>query len=362
MKRCDIDLDNVKQTAVLIVDPVHPEAVLIQQAATVLKNGGLVAFPTETVYGLGANALDDRAVQSIFVAKARPAYDPLIVHLAGCERLPDVVADVPALVYELADHFWPGPLTLVLPRHERVPPTVTAGGPTVAVRVPAHPVALALIRAADVPVAAPSANRFGRLSPTQAAHVLDDLDGRIDLVLDGGATPVGVESTVLSLATPVPMILRPGGVSREALEAVLGEVDVLARSFASDEVVPSPGTLTKHYAPRARLMLYRGSREAVLLAMRQAALDLIDCGERVGVLITDEDISAFSSTSAILQPVGSSGDLAVVAQRLFASLRALDQAGVSVILARDFSVTGLGLAIRDRLVRAAEGRVIEVAE
>ena len=269
-----------------------------------------------------------------------------------------------ALAYELADHFWPGPLTLVLPRHARVPSAVTAGGPTVAVRVPAHPVALALIRAAGVPVAAPSANRFGRLSPTQAAHVLDDLDGRIDLVLDGGPTPVGVESTVLSLATPVPMILRPGGISREALEAVLGEVDVLARSFASDEVVPSPGTLDETL--RATCQVGALSRMRGMLcscAMRQAALDLIRCGERVGVLITDEDISAFDeyfvqSFSPLVQPE----TWRTVARRLFASLRALDQAGVSVILARDFGATGLGLAIRDRLMRAADGRVIEVAE
>lgn len=352
----------VKQTVVLIVDPVSPEPALIQQAATVLKDGGLVAFPTETVYGLGANALDARAVQGIFTAKARPANDPLIVHLAGYERLLDVVAGVLPLAYDLAEHFWPGPLTLVLPRHARVPLAVTAGGPTVAVRVPAHPVALALIRAAGVPVAAPSANRFGRLSPTRAEHVLDDLEGRIDLVLDGGPTPVGVESTVLSLVTPVPTILRPGGISREALEAVLGEVDVLERAFSSEEAAPSPGTLTKHYAPRAELVLYQGARNAVLRAMRQAALDLICEGTHVGLLINDEDFPAFAGISATLQSVGTAGRLEDVARQLFAALRALDQAGVAVILARDFGTGGLGLAIRDRLARAANGHIVEVGD
>ena len=287
---------------------------------------------------------------------------PLIVHLAGRERLPEVVSGVPPLAYELADHFWPGPLTLVLPRHARVPPAVTAGGPTVAVRVPAHPVALALIRAAGVPVAAPSANRFGRLSPTQAEHVLDDLEGRIDLVLDGGPTPVGVESTVLSLATSVPTILRPGGVSREALEIVLGEVAVLKCSLSSGEVVPAPGMLTKHYAPRAKLVLYQGPRDAVLRVMRQATVDLISEGTHVGLLLIDEDFPAFASISATFQSVGSAGKLEDVARRLFATLRALDQAGVSVILVRDFGTAGLGLAIRDRLVRAADGSVIEVCD
>lgn len=362
MSQDEIGPDNVKQTVVLAVDPVCPEAAAIRRAAAVLRNGGLVAFPTETVYGLGANALVECAVQGIFAAKDRPAYDPLIVHLAGREWLSDVAAGVPPLACELADRFWPGPLTLVLPRHARIPSVVTAGGPTVAVRVPAHPVALALIRAAGVPVAAPSANRFGRLSPTQAAHVLDDLDGRIDLVLDGGPTPVGVESTVLSLAAPVPTILRPGGISREALEAALGQVDVLERALLPDEGVSSPGTLTKHYAPRARLVLYRGGREGVLQAMDRAASQLVDEGERVGMLVADEDFAAFDGATVLLQSVGAAEDLADVARRLFASLRALDQAGVSVILVRDFGASGLGLAIRDRLVRAADGRVLEVEE
>jgi L-threonylcarbamoyladenylate synthase len=346
---------------VLPVDPTAPDPAAIRQAAAVLQDGGLVAFPTETVYGLGANALDAEAVQGIFVAKGRPAYDPLIVHLAGVEALSDVVAEIPPLVETLATRFWPGPLTLVLPRAPHIPLTVTAGGPTVAVRVPAHPVALALIRAAGFPIAAPSANRFGHLSPTQAVHVLDDLEGRIDLLLDGGPTPVGVESTVLSLVTPVPTILRPGGVSREALVAVLGQVDVAGRVLTAEDVIPSPGVLAQHYAPRAKLTLYQGSRKAVLRTMREAAMQLASAGQRVGLLLAASgDAATFEGIPATIQAIDTTGDLEGAARQLFTALRALDRAGVTVILARDFGARGLGLAIRDRLTRAAAGNVVSV--
>ncbi len=348
------------KTLVLPVDPTTPDPVAIRQAAEVLQHGGLVAFPTETVYGLGANALDAEAVQRIFAAKGRPAYDPLIVHLAGPEALPDVVAEVPPLAEALATHFWPGPLTLVLPRGLHIPLAVTAGGPTVAVRIPAHPVALALIRAAGFPIAAPSANRFGHLSPTQAVHVLDDLDGRIDLLLDGGPTPVGVESTVLSLVTPAPTILRPGGVSREALAAVLGQVDVTGRVFTAEDIVPSPGALKQHYAPRARLTLYQGTPQAVLPALHAAAAQLATAGQRVGLLLAEGDAVAFADLPVIVQSIEIAGGLEGAARQLFTALRALDRAGVTTILARDFGARGLGLAIRDRLTRAAAGNVVKV--
>ena len=232
----------MRQTEVLKIDPTCLAEPLIAQAAEVLRAGGLVAFPTETVYGLGANALDADAVKGIFAAQERPAYDPLIVHLAEAAELPQVTVGIPPAAWTLAANFWPGPLTLVLPRRTEVPPEVTAGGGTVAVRVPLHPVAQALIRAAGVPVAAPSANRFGHLSPTCAEDVLADLEGRIDLVLDGGPTSVGVESTVLSLVTSVPTILRPGGVSREALENVLGSVELFPGPASSGQgALASPG-------------------------------------------------------------------------------------------------------------------------
>ncbi len=348
-------------TLVLRVDPEAPEDIVIAQAAKVILDGGLVAFPTETVYGLGANALDERAVEGIFRAKERPAYDPLIVHLADAQALDLVAAHVPETALELADAFWPGPLTLVLPRHPQIPLQVTAGGETVAVRVPAHRVARALIRAADVPIAAPSANRFGRISPTCADHVLADLEGRIELLLDGGCTTVGLESTVLSLVGEVPSILRPGGISYEALSGVLGEV-VLAPSAVPDETrLVSPGTSAKHYAPRARVILYRGEQLQVLKAMRRDALGFLAAGEKVGLLLAEEDGQEMGELPVILQDMGSLASMTEIAQHLYSALRALDGAGVTIILARDVGTEGLGLAIRDRLTRAASGHVVEVS-
>jgi L-threonylcarbamoyladenylate synthase len=349
-------------TLVLRVDPEHPDPESIARAAAVIRAGGLVAFPTETVYGLGANALDPGAVAGIFRAKERPTYDPLIVHLLTADALYEVVSLVPDVAVKLAAHFWPGPLTLVMPRAAHVPPQVTAGGDTVAVRVPSHPVARALLAAAGVPIAAPSANRFGRVSPTCAEHVLADLEGRIDLLLDGGSTQVGVESTVLSLAGPVPTILRPGGVSREALVEVLGEVQVAQDLPIEGESLLSPGTTLKHYAPRAIVLLYRGNREAVMGEMRRAAAQRIAQGDAVGMLLVDEDCPAFGDLPVTLAPLGSAASLEEVAQQLYAALRTLDEAGVSVILVRDLGPEGLGVAIRDRLTRAAAGRVIEVNE
>ncbi len=354
-----VDLEAKVKTVILPVDARKPEAAVIAQAAGVLRRGGLVAFPTETVYGLGANAFDGEAVRRIFAAKGRPAHDPLIVHLADKESLPAVARSVPPQVETLAARFWPGPLTLILPRGERIPPEVTSGGDTVAVRVPAHPVALALIREAGVPVAAPSANRFGHVSPTSAAHVRADLDGRVDVILDGGLTPVGVESTVLSLLNPTPLILRPGGISREVLAEVLGEVAV-GQQAPSGSLRLSPGTLSQHYAPRARVILYRGAESQVRAALLTAARQLHRRGERVGLLLADEDMADFADLPYGCVSLGPQADAVQVAQRLFAALRALDASGVTVILARDFGERGLGLAIRDRLTRAAAGHVIEV--
>jgi L-threonylcarbamoyladenylate synthase len=348
-------------TRVLRVDPEAPQAEAIAQAAAVIVSGGLVAFPTETVYGLGANALDGRAVEAIFRAKERPAYDPLIVHLADAGALEVVAARVPAVALELASAFWPGPLTMVLPRHPRIPRQVTAGGDTVAVRVPAHRVASALITAAGVPIAAPSANRFGRVSPTCAAHVLADLEGRIDLLLDGGSTTVGLESTVISLVGETPTILRPGGVSYEALSRVLGEVLIAPRAVEEEATLLSPGTTAAHYAPRARVVLYQGERPRVLAAMRRDALHHVTAGEKVGLLVADEDEAEVADLPVTIQVMGSLASLEEIGRQLFGALRALDGAGVTVILARDFGTEGLGLAIRDRLTRAASGRVIPVS-
>lgn len=349
-------------TVLLRVDREHPAPEPIARAAAVIRAGGLVAFPTETVYGLGANALDSDAVARIFRAKERPTFDPLIVHLVAAESLREVVSHVPDVAVALAARFWPGPLTLVLPRGPQVPLAVTAGGDTVAVRVPSHPVAHALLAAARVPIAAPSANRFGRVSPTCAEHVLADLNDRIDMVLDGGSTQVGVESTVLSLAGPVATILRPGGVSREALARVLGEVQVAQELPTEGDSLISPGTTLKHYAPRAVVLLYRGELVPVLERMRHDLSQHLARGEKVGLLLVDEDSPAFAEFPVTTARLGSVDSLEEVAQQLYGALRILDQAGVSVIMVRDLGSEGLGLAIRDRLTRAAAGQVIVVAK
>lgn len=321
----------------------------VARAAELLLAGGTVAFPTETVYGLGANALDAAAVGRIFAAKERPSWDPVIVHV--CDRaMVGLIAEISPLMQEkveaLITAFWPGPLTLLLPRTSAVPDAVTAGRPLVGVRMPRHELALELIREAGVPVAAPSANRFGRTSPTTAAHVLEDLDGRIDAVLDGGATSVGLESTVLDVGAG--LIYRPGGVSKEALEAVLGRVEVFrpAAVMRDPESLPSPGVGIRHYAPRARLVLASGAVEELVSAIEEVSRD----GAKVGVMLPDGwDVSK----ATLIYKWGSWSDGETLARRLFAGLRKLDEAGASVIVCPVPEMGGIGEAIRDRLKKAA---------
>jgi len=345
-------------TTVLKVNPRSPEPEKIAQAAGVLRAGGLVAFPTETVYGLGADALSEAAVRRIFEVKGRPANDPIIVHISREGELELVAKEVPSEARELIRRFWPGPLTLVLPKSARVPSPVTAGLPTVGVRMPAHPVALALIARAG-PIAAPSANLFGRPSPTRAEHVLQDLEGKIDLVLDGGPTEVGVESTVLDLTDPgTPRILRPGGVSREALERSLGAV-ALAATAEEEGPLPSPGLLRRHYAPRARLLLFGGAdQDRAAAQLRETLHRLVAGGKSVGVLVPEEFLPLFRDEPALLRALGALRDLEAMARGLFAALRELDRAGVTHILALAPPREGLGLAVFDRLLKAAGGELL----
>jgi L-threonylcarbamoyladenylate synthase len=314
----------------------------VRRGAEVIRRGGLVAFPTETVYGLGADALSSSAVARIFEAKERPRGNPLIVHLANAAALESVASRVPPRAHDAAARFWPGPLTLVLPRASTVPFITTGGLDTVAVRVPFHPVARALIEASDRPIAAPSANRSGRPSPTRAEHVREDLDGRIELILDGGPTPVGVESTVLDMTTEPPTLLRPGGVTLEQLRGCLGEVGVL-KGGGGEAAGRSPGLRYRHYAPRAQVILVeRGTGESAvapwlqagrpvaLMAQRPLSLD------RPGLLVR-------------IMPE----DLETYARDLFAVLRELDSAGVEGIFVEGVPQEGLGLTIMDRLRRAA---------
>lgn len=320
----------------------------IATAAKTLQRGGLVAFPTETVYGLGANALNAEAVARIFTAKDRPTADPLIVHLTGVEQLPLVARTVSETAARLAGQFWPGPLTLILPKQPAVPNLVTSDLDSVAVRVPNHPVALALIREAGLPVAAPSANRFGHTSPTTAQHVWHDLHGRVEIILDGGPAAIGVESTVLDLSSSPARILRPGGITREMLEAVIGPVTVLGQKRKPEKGLPSPGLLEKHYAPRAEMILFSGENARDALSACLAEERLV---RRVGVLAADGEAEALEKAGAVVYRLGP--DLNSIARQIYAGMRWLDGQGVDLILCRDYGEGGLGLAIRDRLTRAA---------
>jgi len=345
-------------TRVLRVDPLQPDPTALAEAAEVLLRGGLVAFPTETVYGLGAAALDPRAVRGIFAAKERPTTDPVIVHLPDLTGLRQLTDDPPPGLDALAAAFWPGPLTLIVRRGPGVPPEVTAGGDTVAVRVPAHPVARALLLAANVPVAAPSANRFSRPSPTCAEHVLTDLDGRIDLIIDGGPTQVGVESTIVDLTRHPPQVLRPGGVAVEALRGFLPDLEVVARFGAESQAAPAPGQFVRHYAPATPLHVFEGGPATGCLAMIRLAESLLAQGNRIGLLAFAEDLGTLpAGLFELIAPLGPESDPSFAAHRLYAALRTLDAAGLDVLVARLPEPVGLGLALRDRLIRAADGKV-----
>ncbi|NDJ59911.1 MAG: threonylcarbamoyl-AMP synthase [Chloroflexi bacterium] len=350
-----------EQTHVISVDSVQPDFAAIHVAAELLRAGQLVAFPTETVYGLGANAHDSAAVGCIFSAKSRPANDPIIVHIAALGQIDAVAREIPDLAYQLAQHFWPGPLTLVLARHPNIPPNVSAGLPTVAVRMPVHPVARALIQAADCPIAAPSANTFSRPSATTAQHVLQDLGGRVAVILDAGPTPIGLESTVLDL-TGEPVVLRPGGVDLEQLRVFIPNLQIKPRYIATDaDPANAPGQLTRHYAPSAQVLLFSGPVGPVRAQMQQTAHDRIASGQRVGVLVIDEERELFVALPGVqVVTLGPGDDLAQVGARLFAALRALDRQGVDVIVVRALARAGLGAAIWDRLLRAADGKFIAV--
>ena len=320
-------------------DPSAPGPDVVARAGQVLAGGGLVVLPTETVYGLGANALDPVAVRAVFSAKGRPATDPLIVHLADPAGVRAVVASWPDAAARLAERFWPGPLTIVVPRAAVVPDEVTAGGATVAVRVPAHPVTRAVITAAGVPVAAPSANRFGRVSPTEAEHVIDELDGGFDLLVDAGACMVGIESTVVDLSGSTPVLLRPGGVDLESLCEVLGEVHHVERRVVGPEVsATSPGQSLAHYAPRTSLVLVDGPDELV-----------------------DELVDALAQRGRRPQRLWSETDPGRAATGLYAALRHGDAGRSDVLVVGTFAPTGVGRAINDRLFRAAHGRVVHDA-
>ncbi|MBI5253824.1 MAG: threonylcarbamoyl-AMP synthase [Euryarchaeota archaeon] len=329
------------KTISLKVNPRRPSKRKIQTAAEIIRRGGLVAFPTETVYGLGANALDAGAVRKIFSAKGRPLDNPVIVHIAKKEELEKLARRIPKKAKILAERFWPGPLTLVLKKSRAVPKAATAGLDTVAIRMPRNRIALELISASGVPIAAPSANISGRPSPTSAKHVMQDLNGKIDAVIDGGAVDIGLESTVLDMTVRMPTILRPGGVALEELQNVIGRV-VLYRKKGKEKP-RSPGMKYRHYAPRAELILVGDSAKIPEIAGTLR-------GKKIGILATKE--TAMRYTGAV-EVVGSRKNLREVARNLFSALRKLDESGVDVIISESFEEKGIGLAIMNRLRKAA---------
>ncbi|MBO8142658.1 MAG: threonylcarbamoyl-AMP synthase [Firmicutes bacterium] len=345
-------------TRVIRVDPVNPDERAIAEAARVIREGGLVAFPTETVYGLGADALNPDAVRKIFAAKGRPGDNPLIVHLAGVHELRRVASAFPPLLGALARRFWPGPLTAVIRRGPAVPDEVTAGLDTVAVRIPDHPVALSLIRRSGRPIAAPSANQSGRPSPTAAVHVWHDLNGKVDLILDGGAAGIGVESTVVDLTAHPPVLLRPGGITLEELQEVAGpvRVDPAAEGMPAAGPVRSPGMKYRHYAPAARCVLVEGPAEAVVSRLASLVRAEREAGRRVGVLATREGAPAYGAEKVCV--AGSRRDPAEIARNLFRCLRELDEAGLDIIFLEGVEPVGLGLALANRMRRAAGYEVV----
>jgi L-threonylcarbamoyladenylate synthase len=345
----------LKKTLVLKVDSQDPEMEKIRTAADFIKKGGLVAFPTETVYGLGADALNPKAVLAVFEAKKRPLDNPPIVHVGNVKDVYRLVKEAPPKAEKLMKNFWPGPLTLIFKRSNIVPDVAVAGLDTIAVRMPRHNVALALLRESDCPIAAPSANLAGKPSPTMAKHVLDDLDGRIDAVLDAGPTNIGVESTVLDMTIDPPQILRPGGTPYEMLKKTLGKVKLHPVAFANKELpvekARSPGVKHKHYAPNAEVILVEGEVSAVVEKVKELAEFYKQKGCKVGVLATDETASYYKAD--VVKSLGSRSDLAAIAKNLFRLLREFDSESVDVIVAEGISTKGLGLAVMNRLRKAS---------
>lgn len=346
----------------ILRDSPQEEALL--EAAEYIKAGRLVAFPTETVYGLGGNAFDAGAAGRIYAAKGRPSDNPLIVHIADTSALKVLAEEVPESAYLLAESFWPGPLTIILKKSKAVPKATTGGLNTVAIRMPSDEIARALIRLSGVCIAAPSANRSGRPSTTKAEHVIEDLNGRIDMILDGGASKIGLESTIVDLTGKVPLILRPGYITAEMLAEVLGEVQfdgtVLKRTAEDPAVARAPGMKYRHYAPKAPLYIVEGNQEEVVRYINSEAASCVAAGTLAGILATEETKGLY--TGGMVFCAGSRGNAETIAAGLFDTLRGFDETDVSVIYSESFADSPLGTAIMNRLLKAAGYHVITLHE
>ena len=343
------------------MDETYIDEQAMAQAGEIIKAGGLVAFPTETVYGLGGDALNKEASARIYAAKGRPSDNPLIVHIADMSQLETIAKEIPQAARKLADRFWPGPLTMIFHKKEIVPIETTGGLDTVAVRMPSHKVALAFIRAAGGFIAAPSANTSGRPSPTLAKHVAEDMNGRIDMIIDGGAVDIGLESTIVDMTSEVPMILRPGYISKEMLCEVLGTVEYdKAILGALDLKSPpkAPGMKYKHYAPKGDLTIVKGMQHAVVAYIQKAISEKRQQGETIGVIATQETYSLYDA--AVVENIGARQDEEAIARHLYAVLREFDEKGVTCIFSEEFDTPHMGQAIMNRLMKAAGHHIIEV--
>lgn len=353
------------KTEIIKLDPGNIDVSRVDFAADVLKAGGLVAFPTETVYGIGANAINENAVKNIYKAKGRPSDNPLIVHVWNKEKVKELVSSIPDSASTLMNTFWPGPLTLVMEKSDIIPAIITAGLNTVAIRMPSHPVALSLLERSGLPLAAPSANTSGKPSPTNASHVIEDLYGKVDVIIDAGSCGVGLESTVLDITSRPPVILRPGGITYEQLSGILGEVNIdpALRSKDYKNVIPrSPGVKYKHYAPKAELIIFKGELNKISSEIVKRVNEYKLKGVLVGILASDQTQALYRSLCANVQII-SAGDRnrpETIAERLFWALREFDKTEVKFILGESIDDTGIGLAIMNRLNKAAGYNIINV--
>lgn len=348
------------ETRIIKIDENNIDKSLIEEAAKIIREGGLVAFPTETVYGLGANGLYEKAVKKIFLAKGRPQDNPLILHVHSVEQVKDLVEEIPPVAKLCMDKFWPGPLTIIFKKSPKVPEMISAGLDTVAIRMPENKIALELIKEANTPIAAPSANISGKPSPTSADHVIEDMMGKVDMILDGGDTGIGLESTVLDLSTDIPMILRPGGVTKEDLSKFIPNITIDFSIIKEDEkIVPkSPGQKYRHYAPKAEMLLFSGQVDSIVDAIIVNTEKYTKEGKRVGIICTDETKNFYKE--GLIISMGSRKNKETIARNLFNILRTFDHLEVDIILAEGVDLSNLGIAIMNRMMKAASGKIIKV--
>lgn len=361
MRAITAQMEESMNTIVRKTDYENINMEVISIAGEIIRNGGLVAFPTETVYGLGANALNENASAKIYAAKGRPSDNPLIIHIAEMQALDKIVTEIPPKAKKLADKFWPGPLTMIFNKSDMVPLGTTGGLNTVAVRMPEHKLALELIKASGGYIAAPSANTSGRPSPTKASHVEADMSGKIDMIIDGGMVGIGIESTIVDVSTDIPIILRPGFINKEMLEEVVGEVLIDRTILAEGEMTEkpkAPGMKYKHYAPKADLTIIEGEEKAVINLINELTIEKIKNNCNVGIIATDETMNRYQNGQ--VKSIGKRSDEKSISHNLYSVLREFDDTNVEFIYSESFSNGKMGVAIMNRLLKAAGHKIIRI--